>query len=388
MDDIICGQIDSIVVYKIDRLSRSLMDFVKMVDVFDQHKVTFVSITQSFNTTTSMGRLTLNILLSFAQFEREVIGERIRDKFAASRKKGMWMGGCPPFGYDVVNRKLIINPHEAKIVREIFESFTQTQCCTEIVRNLRTKGQTTKEWETQTGQIHEGRPIHKQYIYRILNNRVYLGEAVHKDKTFPGEHKAIIDPPLWEEAQRILALSPRTRGNINRGRQPALLRGFVRCGCCGSAMSPSSTSIRSRGQSYRYYVCVSSIREGSKSCSIRSIPANELERAVLYQIKAVFKAPELIAAIGQCLEKRDLELASITQKERESFVRTELANFDDLWEQLFIQEQRALLSELLEMVEVSEKGVRLYLKKNNLTAWIEDKHNGTRNNHHKFAADA
>lgn len=388
MEDIENGRIDTIVVYKIDRLSRSLMDFVKMVEVFDRHKVTFVSITQSFNTTTSMGRLILNILLSFAQFEREVISERIRDKFAASRKKGMWMGGCPPLGYDVENRRLKVNAKEAAIVREIFETFVQTQSCMTVVQTMRAAGITTKEWETQSGKTHKGKPIHKLYVYRILNNRVYLGEAVHKEKAYPGEHRAIIDAPLWEEARRILSLAPKKRGNQTRGRCPALLKGFVRCGCCGSAMTPSSTTIRARGQSYRYYVCVKSLREGSQSCAIRSVPARELERAVLYQIKTAFKAPEVVSLIVDRLEKRKPELTIdfSTKRERESFVRSELGNFDALWEQLFIQEQRALLGEFLETIEVSEDGVQIHFKKNGLTAWVEETRYGTGNNRRTSAA--
>ncbi len=386
MEDIERGQIDIVVVYKIDRLSRSLMDFVKMVEVFDRHKVTFVSITQSFNTTTSMGRLILNILLSFAQFEREVIGERIRDKFAASRRKGMWMGGCPPLGYDVISRKLIVNAREAMLVREIFESFTQTESCVGILRQLNVTGHTKKAWTTQDGRFHEGKPIDKQYIYRILHNRVYLGEAVHKGKSYPGEHKAIIDPPLWEGAHRILARAPQTRSNINRARQPSLLRGLVWCGCCGSAMTPSSTTIRARGASYRYYVCVKSLRNGREACTIRSIPAHELESAVLYQIKAAFKAPELIAMVGQCLSKRDESLAVATKTERERLVRSELKNFEALWEQLFVPEQRKLLMQLLDRIEVSEDGVKLHLKKNNLTQWVAESQHGTGHDCHSPAA--
>ena len=168
--DIQEGLVDVVVVYKIDRLSRSLVDFTKLVEVFDANNVTFVSVTQSFNTTTSMGRLTLNILLSFAQFEREVIGERIRDKVAASRKRGMWMGGYVPLGYDVRERKLVVNEAEAALVRRIFGGFVETESCTKLVQVLRAEGATTKR----------GRPLTKSDVYRILSNRVYLGEAVHK----------------------------------------------------------------------------------------------------------------------------------------------------------------------------------------------------------------
>ncbi len=384
MEDIERGMIDIVVVYKIDRLSRSLMDFVKIVEVFDRHKVTFVSITQSFNTTTSMGRLMLNILLSFAQFEREVIGERIRDKFAASRKKGMWMGGCPPLGYDVVNRKLVVNPLEAPLVREIFESFVRSESCIGIIRQLNAAGYTKKAWTTQSGRRHEGKPLDKQYIYRILHNRVYLGEAVHKGTSYPGEHSAIIDPPLWEKAHRVLSIAPQTRSNINRARQPSLLRGLVWCGCCGSAMTPSSTTVRARGVSYRYYVCVKSLRNGSEACAIRSIPAQELESAVLYQIKTAFKAPELIATVAQCLGGETSALSCATKAERERLARNELGNFEALWDQLFAAEQRKLLAQILDRIEVAEDGVKLHLKKNALTEWAQEAQDG--NDRRPFAA--
>lgn len=176
LTDIEAGLIDVVVVYKIDRLSRALMDFAKIVEVFDRHNVTFVSVTQSFNTTTSMGRLTLNILLSFAQFEREVIGERIRDTFAASRKKGMWMGGFVPLGYDVKDRKLVINDTEAALVRHFFERFLQLGSVTLLVRELHAEGRVTKR----------GKPFDKGIVYKLLNNRVYVGEAVHKGRSYPG----------------------------------------------------------------------------------------------------------------------------------------------------------------------------------------------------------
>lgn len=175
------------VVYKIDRLSRSLMDFARLVEVFDRRRVTFVSVTQSFNTTTSMGRLTLNVLLSFAQFEREVIGERIRDKVAASRRKGMWMGGWAPLGYDVKERKLVVNETEADLVRLIFARFGRGIPPQILIEQLGQEGHLNKQ----------GKPIDKGYLYRLLNNRVYLGEAVHKGSPYPGEHAPIINIELW-----------------------------------------------------------------------------------------------------------------------------------------------------------------------------------------------
>ena len=235
LSDIEDGLIDVIVVYKIDRLSRSLMDFAKLVEVFDRNNVTFVSVTQSFNTTTSMGRLTLNILLSFAQFEREVIGERIRDKFAASRKRGMWMGGSVPMGYDVRNRKLVVNEAEAETVRRIFGRFVELGSATELARELRREGTRNKQ----------GTVIEKGYLYRLLNNRVYRGEAVHKGNAYEGEHDAIIDDVLWERAHAILGESPRVWGNQTRTGSAALLKGLI-FSETGAAMTPTSTKKGSR----------------------------------------------------------------------------------------------------------------------------------------------
>ncbi|MBN8937737.1 MAG: recombinase family protein, partial [Rhizobiales bacterium] len=225
--DIEAQRVDIVVVYKIDRLSRALMDFAKLVEVFDRNNVTFVSVTQSFNTTTSMGRLTLNILLSFAQFEREVIGERIRDKIAASRKRGMWMGGFVPLGYDVRDRKLVVNEAEARKVRMIFERFVRIGSATTLVRALRAEGITGKY----------GKLVDKGTIYKLLNNRTYIGLAVHKGTAYPGEHKAIISQALWDKVHSILADSPRRRAARTRAQTPALLKGLI-FGPTGRAMTP------------------------------------------------------------------------------------------------------------------------------------------------------
>jgi DNA invertase Pin-like site-specific DNA recombinase len=219
--DIEAGLIDVVVVYKIDRLSRSLMDFAKLVDVFERHNVTFVSVTQQFNTTTSMGRLTLNVLLSFAQFEREVIGERIRDKFAASRAKGIWMGGWPPLGYEVQDRGLVVVEREAAIVRRIFDRFTKTGSALTVARELNAAGEVTKQRCCASGS-RGGRPWTKGAVYKVLANRVYLGKAVHKRVAYPGEHAAIIDQRAWEGA----------RGHGRAG--PPSRRRHPRAGACAA----------------------------------------------------------------------------------------------------------------------------------------------------------
>ena len=279
MADIEAGQVDVVVVYKIDRLSRALMDFARLVEVFDRCGVTFVSVTQSFNTTTSMGRLTLNVLLSFAQFEREVIGERIRDKVAASRRRGMWMGGFVPMGYRVENRKLVVHEPEAAIVRRIFECFLKVGSATLMARQLR----------AEDVRSHRGRVVDKGALYRILRNRVYVGLAVHKGVAYPGEHAAIVSQALGDKVQSILRESPRVRGCRARAATPALLKGLL-YGPTGRAMSPTHT--RKHGKLYRYYVCQAALKGEARPSPIRRVSSAAIEAAVIDQLRALLRSPD------------------------------------------------------------------------------------------------
>src|SRR5437762_1383546 len=210
--DIQSHLIDVVVVYKVDRLTRSLADFAKIVEIFDAAGVSFVSVTQQFNTTTSMGRLTLNVLLSFAQFEREVTGERIRDKIAASKRKGMWMGGVPPLGYEACDRKLIIVESEAETVRHIFHRYATFGSVRLLQQELEARGIHSKRWTSAAGRSRGGKPLARGALYLMLQNRIYRGEIVHKDQTYPGEHEAIIDPTLWDAVQTRLAENAVERG--------------------------------------------------------------------------------------------------------------------------------------------------------------------------------
>ncbi len=283
--DVEADKIDIIVVYKVDRLSRSLGDFARMIELFDQRRVSFVSVTQQFNTTTSMGRLTLNILLSFAQFEREVTSERIRDKIAASKKKGMWMGGHPPLGYDVENRKLAVNPQEAELIGRIFHRFVQLGSTTHLCRELNEQGFRTKRLYA-SGKPVGARRFTKSGLYKILHNRLYLGEVRHKDRWYSGQHEAIIDLDLWKVVHRILEQNAVERGNNTKRQTPAPLLGLL-FGPDGKAMTPSYT--KRGGKIYRYYITHTASKSGYRRCPLRMIRAGDVEGIVFDQLNRLQK---------------------------------------------------------------------------------------------------
>jgi site-specific DNA recombinase len=275
LKDIETTAVDVVVVYKIDRLSRSLMDFSRLVEVFDRKSVTFVSVTQSFNTTTSMGRLTLNVLLSFAQFEREVTGERIRDKFAASKKKGIWMGGNPPLGYDVDNRKLVVNVAEAETVRLIFQRYLDLGCVRLLCADLKERDVVSKRRIFCTGERRGGKPIDRSALYLILNNRTYLGETTHKGASYPGEHQAIVPSELFNAVQqRIADLRPPIK-SISRASQDAPYASLI-FDETGEPMLPTY-SVKRPGIRYRYYVSKPATRGERSGATISRIPAPPFE---------------------------------------------------------------------------------------------------------------
>ncbi|HEV7264135.1 MAG TPA: recombinase family protein [Falsiroseomonas sp.] len=352
--DIEQGLIDVIVVYKIDRLSRSLMDFAKLVETMEAHGVTFVSVTQSFNTTTSMGRLTLNILLSFAQFEREVIGERIRDTFAASRARGMWMGGKVPLGYDVANRKLVVNEAEAARVRRVFELFVETGSGVATVKKLAAEGVTAKS----------GRPLDKGDVYKFLKLRTYVGEVEHKGRVYPGEHEAIVPRELWDRAHAILQVSPRSRSGQNRQHAPALLKGLI-FGVDGRALSP--THCVKNGRLYRYYVAQRVLKgdvDGDDDL-VRRVSAAEIEAAVVDQVRALLRQPEVV--VGTWLAAR-AEAPDLKEGE----VREALARLDPLWGELFPAEQARIARSLVERVVVGPAGADIRLRLDGLGNLVRD----------------
>ena len=278
-------RIDVIVVYKVDRLTRSLADFAKLVELFDAHKVSFVSVTQSFNTTTSMGRLTLNVLLSFAQFEREVTGERIRDKIAASKKKGLWMGGVVPLGYRVEDRKLVIDDEEAKLVRRIFERYRALGSIPALQRELREAGVVTRARKMANGETIGAVPLTIGALSYILKNRHYLGEINHKGRSWPGEHASIIDAALFDAVQAKLNENLNRAANA-KSRSGALLMGRI-FDDRGNPMSPSHAV--KKGVRYRYYVSAP-IAQGRKDAagSVARVPAEAIEQLVLGALRETF----------------------------------------------------------------------------------------------------
>jgi DNA invertase Pin-like site-specific DNA recombinase len=342
MADIEVGKIDIVVVYKIDRLTRSLGDFSRLIEIFERHKVSFVSVTQQFNTTTSMGRLMLNILLSFAQFEREVTGERIRDKIAASKAKGMWMGGHPPLGYRIEDRRLVVVDVEADLVRRIFTDFTRCRSTTDLVRQLAADGKTNKQ----------GKPFSKQMLYKLLHNRVYRGEIPHKGQFYPGTHAAIIDQTLWEAAHAILAQNNRQRTSETwQRRQPeALLLGLFYT-ADGEKYQPAFTK-KPNGKCYRYYVPNRKVRFGADASPAGRVPAEPIERMVLAQIHAALKSPEMVQSVWEAAREK---YPALTEPE----VVLPLRQMGQVWAQLFPAERQRIVQLLVERVTLREEGIEI-----------------------------
>ncbi len=301
MNDIESGKVDIIVVYKVDRLTRSLADFAKLIEIFDEHKVSFVSVTQQFNTTSSMGRLTLNVLLSFAQFEREVTGERIRDKFLASRKKGMWMGGPPPLGYDIKDRKLIINSQEAEVVRHIFTRYLEVKNVRELESDLKRSDHRTKRWVSRSGRHWGGGSFSRGALYTIISNKLYIGKAVHKGIAYDGEHEAILDAPLWDQ---VHALSIANRQDkIGREKTPTnhMLKGRL---LTGEGAPFQTNHACKKGKRYRYYVA----RCGASKVRLPALDLDIAVAAGLRQrlgVEGQYADDQILALVERCEIEND-----------------------------------------------------------------------------------
>jgi len=342
--DIEAGLIDTVVVYKVDRLTRSLADFAKIVDAFDAKTVSFVSVTQQFNTTTSMGRLTLNMLLSFAQFEREVTGERIRDKIAASKRKGMWMGGVTPLGYDVEDRKLVINEREADTVRHIFRRYVALKSVCALKEELDATGIVSKVHKRRGGV-----PIARGALYLMLQNQIYRGEIVHKEDAYPGLHEAIIDAALWEDVQETLAGNRVERTSRSAATAPSLLAGLV-CDSGGDHMSP--THANKKGVRYRYYVSQSLIKRGRPTASATAcrVPASDLEALVEERIRTLLTdQAAILNAAG-----------SVSVSERKSLL-DQSQDLAERWPTLPAAHKRAIIRALVARIDIQSEKIDISL---------------------------
>ena len=307
LGDLDAGGIDCVVVYKVDRLSRSLLDFARLMERFDRTGVSFVSVTQEFNTTTSMGRLTLNILLSFAQFEREIIGERTRDKLSAARRKGKWIGGWPVLGYDLDPQGggLVMNPKEAEQVRQIYGMAADASSLEAAVAQVAARRYQTKAWTSKAGKPHLARPFSRMTLRLLLSNVLYKGSVSHKGTIYPGEQERIVDEQLWEKVNARLEIRSAGQRGKTHGRQPAPLAALLYCSECGSAMRPTFTT--RRGRRYKYYSCQSARRKQNKPCSQYPVEAKDLETSLLRNLEPALGAGLSWEAVRKSIERVEYE---------------------------------------------------------------------------------
>lgn len=294
MRDVEAGLIDQVCVYKIDRLSRSLLDFMRVMEVFEAHGVGFTSTTQAFDTRTSTGRMILRLLMTFAEFERETIAERTRDKMLATRRRGMWTGGRPVIGYDVVEKRLVVNAAEAEQVREAFALYEDRQSLLEVANELASRGWTTKTWTNRAGEVVRGRRLTKTSLHDLLRNPLYSGRVRAGDELVEGEHEAIVPVETWERVKRLLAANAGLR-NARRvtGKGTQVLQGLARC-ACGAALTPTHTT--KAGRRYSYYQCARISKEGAAACPGSRIAGGDLEAAVVDHLRHLGRDPEVLRA--------------------------------------------------------------------------------------------
>ena len=346
MEDIESGLIDIIIVYKVDRLSRSLADFARMIESFDYSSVSFMSITQQFNTSTSMGRLTLNVLLSFAQFEREVTGERIRDKIEASKKKGMWMGGAIPPGYDVIDRSLVVNEKEAETVRSIFMLY----CKLESVKTLKEELDQLLILKKPTKRFPSERPYSRGGLYTLLKNPLYLGKIRHKEKIYPGRHSAIVDKVLWNRAQKILSKNQHEKYLRTRAKEPSLLAGLV-FDEEGHPFSPTHTRRNSRR--YRYYVNQVKVQfKKANPEALLRVPAHSVESVVESKVIKLLSKPDQIS--------KALQTFNLSGPEQE-FILDNAHAISSEWKTMQSQNKIELFSSIFQKIVLKRTEILLQL---------------------------
>jgi DNA invertase Pin-like site-specific DNA recombinase len=352
--DIKGGKVQIVVVYKVDRLTRSLADFAKIVDVLDAHGASFVSVTQQFNTTTSMGRLTLNMLLSFAQFEREIAGERIRDKIAASKAKGMWMGGTVPLGYDVKHRKLVVNQVEAETVHMMFRRYAELGSVTLLQEELNQKGIRSKRREVAGGRVAGGRHFSRGILYLILQNRLYRGQVAHKGNVYDGQHEAIIDAKLWDLVQAKLTSNRRERELAVGAEAPSLLSGLI-YDSDGNHMTP--THANKRGKRYRYYISAPLLGRGSPGENPIRIPAVEVEGLVLDRVRCLLSTHTDLV--------RRLASLELNVRQIEAVLKT-ADSLTEAWTSLPANEIRALVQHVVSRVALRVREIEISISTSGL----------------------
>ena len=413
--DVNAGLIDIIVVYKLDRLSRSLLDFMKLAEMLEQHNVSFVSVTQDINTPTSAGRMMLNILMTFAQYEREVIAERIRDKIAGAKRRGKHCSGPPLLGYDVdsVTRKLVVNKTEVKLVKLSFESYVRTGSSLKVAMELNKKGLRTKIWKSKKGKIHPGNAFDQGSVQRMLSNSIYVGKVHHRGEYFDGEHKGIVDQNLWDNVQKLIAAN-RTAVGYEKSRMESPFKGLLKCGYCGGSLGITYTQKHDRR--YTYYVCIKDDKKAISECPLSSLPTGEVDRMILQQLGTIFKTPTMranvyTAAIDDVAENKTnlLERKKELSKEWEKMkaknneespesqaleqeiteLETELESYKDcdlshrdiseafesieaLWEEPFSAKRYRLAHLLIEKIAITRNAMKLAIKTHGVTALVKE----------------
>ncbi len=351
LEDSAAGKFQAVVVNRVDRISRSILDFVRIMETFEKYGVAFVSTTQQFNTSSSMGRLVLNILLSFAQFEREMIAERTRDKMSAARRRGKWTGGLPVLGYDVDPRggRLVVNLEEAQQVREIFQLYLKKGSILRVARALNRRGWRNKSWVTRDGRHHQGQVFTKKTLQRLLNNVTYLGKVRFRGELYEGEHEAVVDTKLWERVQRQLASNRIQAKPREEVPHPALLRGLLVCGGGDCPMYLTYTSKRGKVQ-YPYYVCSQAEKLGC-ACPTKRLPAQEIEDFVLSQVRQVTLDSELVEKVFEKIGETGKVDIGTRAKVKKSHREQEATPFGPLWETLNQSQRAQVLGLLLERIE-------------------------------------
>jgi len=370
--DIKTGKIDVVVVYKVDRLSRSLPDFVKIIDLFDKHEVSFVSVTQQFNTSSSMGRLTLNVLLSFAQFEREVTSERIRDKIAASKQRGMWMGGVVPLGYDVIDKKLVVNNAEAKTVRHIYKRYVKLVTVRKLKEELDAEGYISKRRDKDQCR-GGGKPFGRGALYALLKNPLYIGKVAHQGNIFDGQHAAILEKSIWDTAQNLLTENRQNNQSRNSVKDPSLFAGLI-YDDNDNPMSPTHTKKDNRR--YRYYVsqAVLQYREADAGSVLR-ISAKVIEDSVIKRLMQYLQTPrELLEVFGH---------HNLSAKNQTTIIKNTKI-FVNSWKDLTPSKKIDHLKNIIQKIQVGCEGINITLSHTGVSQYFLNADSGNNNSREKI----